>query len=72
MRSMNMTWIASLLSQKGRLIARFGGASLIKQPDGHYELRGGTAVDQTEAKEWVSLFMHEAAPVFRRDILRCK
>jgi len=67
---MNMTWIASLLSQKGRLIARFGGASLIKQPDGHYELLGGTPGDHTEAKEWVSLFMQEAAPVFPRDVIR--
>ena len=70
MRSMNMTWIASLLSQKGQLIARFGGASLIKQPDGRYELQGGSAVDHTEAKEWISLFMQDAAPVFPREVMR--
>jgi hypothetical protein len=25
-------------------------------------LRGGTSADRTQAKEWISLFMHEAVP----------
>lgn len=44
------------------LIARFGGAKLITKPDGRMELRGGSRADLTEAKEWISLFMHEAVP----------
>lgn len=42
------------------LVARFGQARLFSRADGRVELRGGTASDHTEAKEWVSLFMHDA------------
>ncbi len=45
-----------------RLIASFGQARLYADWEGRYELRGGTAQDRTEAKEWISLFMHEAVP----------
>ena len=52
-----------LLTQKaGRLIASFGRAQLIQLPDGSMELRGGQPGDRTAAKEWISLFMHEAVP----------
>ena len=42
------------------IVARFGRAKLLSRADGLVELRGGSSSDQTEAKEWVSLFMHEA------------
>ena len=42
------------------LIAEFGRAQLVRRLDGQYELRGGTAKDVTDAKEWISLFLHEA------------
>ena len=29
---------------------------------GRVELRGGTDADLTEAREWISLFMHDAVP----------
>jgi hypothetical protein len=42
------------------LVARFGRAKLFSRADGRVELRGGTDSDRTEAKEWISLFMHDA------------
>ena len=45
-----------------RLITTFGKAQLVGLPDGSLELRGGQPQDQTAAKEWISLFMHEAVP----------
>ncbi len=42
------------------LVARFGQARLVSRADGRVELRGGTSSDQTEAREWVSLFLHDA------------
>lgn len=42
------------------LVASFGAASLIRAKDGRFELRGGTHADHLEAREWVSLFQHEA------------
>ncbi len=42
------------------LVARFGRAKLVSRADGRVELRGGSAADHTEAKEWVSLFLHDA------------
>jgi hypothetical protein len=44
------------------LVARFGRAKLLSRADGRVELRGGTASDHTEAREWISLFMHDAVP----------
>jgi len=41
-------------------IAIFGQAMLVRTRDFKYELRGGSAEDHTEAKEWISLFFHEA------------
>jgi hypothetical protein len=41
-------------------LATFGKARLIQKPTGKIELIGGTAADRIAAKEWVSLFLHEA------------
>ena len=37
-----------------------GQAQLIRYLDGKTELRGGSEQDRAEAKEWMSLFWHEA------------
>jgi hypothetical protein len=42
------------------VIARFGQAALIKQSNGTWQLNGGSEDDQFSAREWISLFMHEA------------
>jgi hypothetical protein len=42
------------------VIARFGQAVLIKQFDGTWQLKGGSEEDRLSAREWISLFMHEA------------
>lgn len=46
-----------------QVIARFGQAELVVTASGRMELRGGSAADVAEAREWISLFMHEAVPV---------
>ena len=43
-----------------RMVIRFGEAALIRQRNGNYRLTGGTRNEETEAKEWISLFLHEA------------
>jgi hypothetical protein len=43
-----------------KLVAQFGQAALIKQPDGTWQLKGGSQDDRHSAREWISLFMHEA------------
>jgi hypothetical protein len=52
-----------LQTDEGEIIAYFGQARLVRYTDGKMELRGGTKEDHTEAKEWMSMFWHEA--VFR-------
>ena len=49
-------------SRYWNLVARFGRAKLLSRADGRVELRGGTDADRTEAREWISLFMHDAVP----------
>jgi hypothetical protein len=55
----------SLGGADASVIALFGAARLLKTSAGHYELVGGTAEDRAAAKEWISLFLHEAVPRFR-------
>jgi hypothetical protein len=45
---------------KVRTVATFGDAQLVRNINGRYELRGGSATDHTEAMEWISIFLHEA------------
>ncbi len=42
------------------VVTTFGSAELVANRKGQVELRGGTKIDQISAKEWISLFMHEA------------
>jgi hypothetical protein len=42
------------------VIARFGNAALIRQTDGTWRLNGGSDEDRHSAREWISLFKHEA------------
>jgi hypothetical protein len=49
-----------LFKDQGEVIAIFGDAKLVKTLGQKYELRGGSAEDHTEAKEWISMFLHEA------------
>jgi hypothetical protein len=48
------------LARGHEVIARFGNADLIRQQDGTWQLKGGTEEDRLSAREWISLFMHEA------------
>ncbi len=50
----------------GRVIQEFGGAKLVRHPNGKHELVGGSRADLTAANEWVSLFAHEI--VFSRSV----
>ncbi len=43
-----------------QVIARFGNAALIKQANGTWQLKGGSEEDWLSAREWISLFLHEA------------
>jgi hypothetical protein len=42
-----------------KTVAVFGSARLVKTPNGRYQLQGGSRTDRMDAREWVSLFMHE-------------
>jgi len=45
---------------EGEVIAAFGQAKLVKYLNGKCELRGGSGEDLAAAKEWISMFWHEA------------
>ena len=45
---------------QGELIASWGEARLVKYLDGKCELKGGSKEDRGEAREWMSMFWHEA------------
>jgi hypothetical protein len=45
---------------EGEIVASWGGAKLVKCLDGKLELKGGSREERGEAREWMSLFWHEA------------
>lgn len=49
-----------------KTVARFGTARLIKVSSGRFYLIGGTAEERLAAKEWASLFLHEAVLTDRK------
>ena len=51
--------IESIMVQT-KTVARFGTARLIQMPSGRFLLVGGTTEERLAAREWASLFLHEA------------
>jgi CheY-like chemotaxis protein len=49
-----------LFCEKSTTVASFGSASLICHREGRWELRGGSHGEHAAAREWCSLFQHEA------------
>ena len=45
---------------EGELVAGFGQARLVKMLDSKYELRGGSREERQAARDWISMFFHEA------------
>lgn len=45
---------------ESEVITSWGEAKLIKRLDGKIELKGGSKEERFEAREWISLFWHEA------------
>ena len=48
-----------LFKDEGEVIASWGEAQLIKYLDGRLELKGGSKEDRIEAREWISMFLHD-------------
>src|SRR6185295_6367214 len=49
-----------LSRNEGERVASFGAAELIRHHNGRWELRGGSPAERAAAREWSSLFQHEA------------
>lgn len=58
---MKLNTLTDWLRPEHTTLAMFGDARLVKHLNGKLELRGGTPADRIAAKEWCSLFMHNAA-----------
>lgn len=46
--------------KEGEKVASFGTANLLRHPGGGWEIRGGSPRDHAAAREWCSVFQHEA------------
>jgi hypothetical protein len=56
------TLYGQIIKPRHKLIAAFGHARLVRWRNGKYELIGGLPEDLAQAREWISLFLHEAVP----------
>ena len=54
--------VNSCRNKPAKIIARFGAARLCGERRGSVELVGGSKDERATALEWMSLFLHEAAP----------
>jgi hypothetical protein len=61
---MKLAIVELFAPQDGQLVASFGSARLVRKLHGKYILHGGAPEDNTAAKEWISLFFHEAVPQY--------
>ena len=50
-----------LMGEEGEKVASFGTAVLIRHHGGRWEIRGGSPGDHAAAREWCSVFQHEAS-----------
>jgi len=50
-----------------KVVTTFGSARLWVSREGKVEMRGGTKADLVSAREWISIFMHEAVPQIRQN-----
>ena len=57
---MKLNLLARPQQNDGELIASFGDARLVRKLSGKIELIGGTETDRAEAREWCSMFLHDA------------
>ena len=60
LRAMKLKQLVESICLQTKTVARFGKARLIKNSSGRFHLIGGTTEDRLAAKEWASLFLHEA------------
>lgn len=60
---MNLNHVIPTLFRHDEIIAYFGQARLVRRLDAKFEIRGGSREDHSAAKEWISLFLHEAVLV---------
>lgn len=44
------------------VVAEFGDCRIVRLADGRTEIRGGDGSNRDEAREWASMFCHEALP----------
>lgn len=55
---------SDIAADRTHTVMLFGQAKLVQVAENKLVLKGGNKDDQTEAKEFVSLFMHEATLSF--------
>ena len=57
---MKLNLLAWFKREERETLAQFGDARLVKYLDGKIKLLGGSPDDRAAAREWCSLFLHEA------------
>jgi hypothetical protein len=54
-------------SEHTESVGEWGGARLVRFPDGHYDLQGGTLEDRKDATGWIRMFMPNVAEELKAD-----
>ncbi|MEI6192820.1 MAG: hypothetical protein WCS42_00650 [Verrucomicrobiota bacterium] len=62
MKNRNQTPV--IKTNRSHTVMLFGQAKLIQTAEGKLKLKGATRDERTEAKEFISLFMHDAVLSF--------
>jgi hypothetical protein len=67
---MKLKQFITAITLRNETVARFGTARLVREPRGRFQLVGGTTEDRSAAREWASLFLHEAVLTERQPTFR--
>ena len=51
---------------RDEIMATFGGAEIVKRPDGRLEIRGGSEQEKAQAHDWMKLFLAQGQLTLKR------
>jgi hypothetical protein len=63
---MRMTQYAQYAEVRPEVLACFGGARIMKYPNGALEIEGGTEQEKTQAHDWMKQFLQQGPLTLRR------
>jgi hypothetical protein len=63
---MKHNWLSESSRPGDEVIATFGGAEIVKRPEGRLDIRGGTEQEKAQAHDWMKQFLTQGPLTVKR------